>query len=164
MRCVEKSFRFICQDLFFGMTDTASRLYSLTVKFPSSPVFTLTVPRSGTLSTTVPMPSGVFTFFPTPGVFLISSSYTSCSNLRQHIRRPHAPEIFAELSERFCSFAKEGRTAERASADCESSDKFGFISESDLTEFDARAEDRSEILDQLTEVNAPFGGKVECQL
>ena len=72
--------------------------------------------------------------------------------------------LLRHLYRHLCKIGKEGRTAERASADCESSDKFGFISDSDLTEFDARAEDRSEILDQLTEVNAPFGGKVECQL
>src|SRR5665811_1914063 len=55
--------------------------------------------------TTTPSPDSVCTFVPRFGTSLRKHTYCSCSYLRQHINRPHSPEIFMGLSGRFCSLA-----------------------------------------------------------
>ena len=61
--------------------------------------------RSRFTSVTVPRPSGVSTNDSFLGAVLRRSSYASCSYLRQHMSRPHVPEIFVGLRLRFCVLA-----------------------------------------------------------
>ena len=67
---------------------------------------------------TRPWPFPVTTREPTGGSSLWNSSYTSCSNRRQHFSRPHRPEIFVGSSVDLCSLAifidTGGITAESA--------------------------------------------------
>ena len=66
---------------------------------------TLTHWRSRLTSVTVPRPSGVSTNDSFFGAVFSRSSYASCSYFRQHIRRPHVPEIFVGFRLRFCVLA-----------------------------------------------------------
>jgi hypothetical protein len=56
-------------------------------------------------SITIPSPSGVPTRLFFRGSFFFNSSYVSSSYRRQHISRPHRPEIFSGSSVAFCTFA-----------------------------------------------------------
>src|SRR5581483_9586426 len=56
-------------------------------------------------ASTRPCPLAVTTRLPTGGSAAWNSSYTSCSNRRQHFNRPHRPEIFDGSSVDFWSFA-----------------------------------------------------------
>ena len=66
---------------------------------------TLTHWRSRLTSVTVPRPSGVSTNDSFFGAGFSRSSYASCSYFRQHISRPHVPEIFVGFRLRFCVLA-----------------------------------------------------------
>src|SRR5690606_19922697 len=57
------------------------------------------------MPTTRPSPSGVETRVPTSGISFFAVSYSSFSYFRQHIKRPHNPEIFEGFSDKFWSFA-----------------------------------------------------------
>ncbi len=74
---------------------------------PSRLTITFTVWRSTFTLCTVPFtPSSIcVTISPWEGRRLFRYSYVSSSFFRQHIRRPHTPEILVGFSERFCSFA-----------------------------------------------------------
>src|SRR5262245_9031741 len=56
-------------------------------------------------ASTRPWPFGVSTRVPTLGSCFWNSSYTSCSNRKQHLSRPHRPEILDGSSVLFCTLA-----------------------------------------------------------
>src|SRR4051794_9925 len=60
---------------------------------PSESIRTVTVSAGTDRPTTRPAPSGVSTRSPTAGADSANEAYSGCSYFRQHIKRPHAPEM-----------------------------------------------------------------------
>ena len=56
-------------------------------------------------STTLPMPSGVLTCAPKSGISFLANSYSSFSYFKQHIKRPHKPEILVGFKDKPWSLA-----------------------------------------------------------
>src|SRR5690625_52211 len=55
--------------------------------------------------TTFPSPMDVTTMLPTLGSSVFTFSYWSYSYFKQHINRPHKPDIFVGFNDKFWSFA-----------------------------------------------------------
>ena len=59
---------------------------------------------------------------------------------------------------------QKGRAAQRAAADTQTTEHLSLVAHTDLAQLDAGAEDRGEILDEITEVDAAVGGEIKQHL
>src|SRR5699024_9925708 len=77
----------------------SSHSYSIGFSRPVNRTFTSRLSKFK--PTTFPLPSGVLTTVPKSGSAFFANSYSSFSYCKQHIKRPHKPDILVGFKDKF---------------------------------------------------------------